>query len=178
MAHRPPDDVKGSARPPKVVVVAHPLTIPQLSTSELPGKHKLSTVLDVFGVAVVWNNVDVPETKSAGSVASCSRDGGEFEVDSDSQGLGLTSLDNRSETSVPGSGLGLFAFGSAWSKLHRGDVPPRYPHGISVTMLSTTYRELTHNTRQCHCDSSIGGKQFVCVIVLRLEFRFRSALIV
>lgn len=76
----------------------HPLARLQLSTSELPGKHKLSTT-DKFSdglvvVVVLWNRVDAPETSRAGRDASCSNDGGEFDVDSDSQGLVLTSPDN------------------------------------------------------------------------------------
>lgn len=56
-----------------------------------------------------WNSVDAPDTRRAGNVASCSIEGGEFEVDSDSQGLVLTSPDNRSDTSVPVSCLARFA---------------------------------------------------------------------
>lgn len=97
MEHSPPD-VSGRARLPRVVLGAHPFARLQLSTSELPGKHRLSTAdkfRDEFAVLVVfWNKVDVPDTNKAGNVASCSNDGGEFDVDSDSHGLGLTSPDN------------------------------------------------------------------------------------
>lgn len=96
--HRPPVDVNGKANPPNEVPVEHPFAKLQLSTSEVPGKHKLSTadkLKAVFVVVVVfWNSVDAPETKRAGNVASWSKDGGEFEVDSDSHGLVLTSPDN------------------------------------------------------------------------------------
>lgn len=123
----PPVDVNGNANPSDELV-EHPFAKLQLSTSEVPGKHKLSTADKLSAVLVVvvvfWNNVDAPDTKRAGNVASCSSDGGEFDVDSDSQGLVLTSPDSRSDTSVPVSGRGLFAFGSAWSKLQRGEAPP------------------------------------------------------
>lgn len=98
MEHNPPADVNGSAKPPSDEFGVHPLAKLQLSTSELPGKHKLSTA-DKFSdglvvVVVLWNRVDAPETSRAGRDASCSSDGGEFDVDSDSHGLVLTSPDN------------------------------------------------------------------------------------
>lgn len=96
--HSPPEDVSGNASPPKDVFDAHPFAKLQLSTSEVPGKHKLSTADRLSAafveVVVFWNSVEVPDTSRAGKVASCSSDGGEFEVDSDSQGLVLTSPDS------------------------------------------------------------------------------------
>lgn len=87
-----PAEVSGNASPSDVVV-AHPLDTAQLSTS-LPGKHSPSDVKPkLVVVAVFWKSVDAPDTRSAGSAASWSRDGGELEVDSDSHGL-LTSPDN------------------------------------------------------------------------------------
>lgn len=84
-------------------VVVHPLTKVQLSftTSEVLGKHRLSTAdkfspvfEDVVLTRVLWNRVLPPETNSAGRAVSWSMEGGELEVDSDSQGLVLMSLDN------------------------------------------------------------------------------------
>lgn len=70
--HNPPEEVRGSARPASDELVAHPFTRLQLSTSEV-GKPRASTEVrfDVeLTVDVLWNNVVVPETRSAGSVAS------------------------------------------------------------------------------------------------------------
>lgn len=93
--HNPPADDNGSASPPRDVFAAHPFAKLQLSTSVVPGKHKLSTAdklsAEFVEVVVFWNNVAVP---SAGRVASWRSDGGEFEVDSESHGLVLTSPDN------------------------------------------------------------------------------------
>lgn len=41
--------------------------------------------------------MDEPDTRRAGNVASCSSDGGELEVDSDSHELVLTSPDSLKE---------------------------------------------------------------------------------
>lgn len=41
--HNPPVDVSGSARPPSEEPAEHPFAKLQLSTSEVPGRHKLST---------------------------------------------------------------------------------------------------------------------------------------
>jgi hypothetical protein len=96
--HSPPVDVSGNASPPSVVVVAHPFVTPQLSTSAVPGKHKLSTAdklsVELEELVVFWNSVDEPDTRRAGNAASCRSVGGEFEVDSDSHGLVLISPDN------------------------------------------------------------------------------------
>lgn len=89
----PPVDVSGNASP----AFEHPFAMPQLSTSPVPGKQRLSTADRDDAVVVDWNKVVDPDTRSAGSEASCSSDGGEFEVDSDSQGLALTSFDNLEE---------------------------------------------------------------------------------
>lgn len=43
---------------------------------------------------LVVKSVVAPDTRSAGSVASCRSEGGELDVDSDSQGLVLTSFDS------------------------------------------------------------------------------------
>lgn len=97
--------MRGNASPPREVLVVHPLETAQLSTS-LPGKHSPSEVKPRLVVVVVfWKSVDAPETRSAGSVASCSRDGGELEVDSDSHGLVLTSPDNLVNKKVTYRGL-------------------------------------------------------------------------
>lgn len=93
----PPDDVKGRARPARDELVAHPFAKLQLSTSELFGKLKPSTEFKLrllAGVVVFWNSVVAPDTSSAGNVASCSSDGGDSDVDSDSHGLVFTSPDN------------------------------------------------------------------------------------
>lgn len=95
--HSPPADVNGSANP-RFELVVHPFAKLQLSTSEVPGKHKLSTADKLSAVLVVvvvfWNSVDAPETRRAGNDASWRSDGGEFEVDSDSHGEVLTSPDS------------------------------------------------------------------------------------
>lgn len=92
MVEHSPVDVSGSANP-KEVLVAHPFETTQ--SSELPGKHNPSGRLraEFVELAVFWNSVEEPDTSSAGNVASCSSDGGELEVDSDSHGLVLTSPD-------------------------------------------------------------------------------------
>lgn len=101
---RPPPEVKGSVSPLNVDVVAHPFAKlrPSLATSEFPGKHKFSTAdklspvfEDVAVTREFWNIVEAPETRRVGNVeASCRSEGGEFVVDSDSQGLVLISPDN------------------------------------------------------------------------------------